>query len=359
MPVIGIPEPGPADPPPPSPGGTGAAVSADDELLLLGSGAFWDAFTPAVVNPAPVYATAKPVVLGPQRLGTDRSYQLGPLLNPPYDPDSTLAAVIWPAEGRYSVPANATWKAPDGSKTGTFILSVPRSATSPLSAGSHNLAVSLIAADGNILDEMDGKIRFTEPVPKPYSGSGILTVAGTEWVIVNRRRGWLTTVMGFMGINATSHYGNNLFIQMAIGAALDVMRISRTDLYGVTDADLARVPVKSRLIFEDLVDFHVINQLYGNWAQVNSTDQNFTVNSDQLRKAMDLERQRLYRIVRWVGSSNSMYEVGQPRFESGSIAPVLMGIPLMGSRHDRRFRQAPPVLDWPWLRVSRFGLGVA
>jgi hypothetical protein len=312
----------------------------------MGAYPFFDMPTAAQAIPVlpAKYAGTRPI-LGPQRLGTDANWGPITLPSPPYDGSLDLSAAIWTEGGRFSVPAIPSWAPANGAKLGRVNLNVTRAATGVLSPGIHRFAVTV--SDGsNVIDEVDGEIRFTEPVPPTYNASGILTVAGTEWVIVNRRRGWLVAVLPkFM--NGTSHYGNNLFLDVAIGSALDRMNYRRSDLYGVTDADLAIVPRSQRDIFENLVDYFVCNNLLGQYKEVDTQDQNFLVRADELRAAMTKERDRLWKLVRRYGQGAGLYETGIIQAGTGIYGDGILGPPVPPALDP--CGPWPRMLGWPWI----------
>jgi hypothetical protein len=230
-------------------GGTGTVSQADIEAALdaqgytSGRAALLDRLSNLDTS-RPGAPASRPVpALGPQSLGTDRDYLLGPLLGPSGSPVAftaadPLSARLWRSDGlrvaTLAVPT-ATWEDP---AAGTIRLAVPAAAISALAPGTY--AIEVIAAVGaRPLGVLWATIVLRDsPLSNLDSPVPALTAAGVERMLVRRCRDLLRAV----GMDAGTTTGANLDVQPAVATALRRLGYPTTLPDRAADLDLAAVP---------------------------------------------------------------------------------------------------------------------
>ncbi len=191
--------------------------------------------------PAP---TARPVpALGPQSLGTDRDYLLGPLLGPTGEPvvfagTEPLSASLWRSDG-LRVPSLATlpasWENP---AAGTVRLTVNAAAIATLPPGTYALEV-VATVESRPLGVLWATILLRDsPLSTVDSPVPTLTAAGVERILVRRCRDLLKAA----GMDAGTTTGANLDVQPAIASAARRLGYLTTLPDLATDLDLGLVP---------------------------------------------------------------------------------------------------------------------
>jgi hypothetical protein len=230
-------------------GGTGTVSRADVEAALdaqgytAGRAALLDRLAGMPTSQIPA-AIASPVpTLGPQSLGTDRDYLLGPLLGPGGTPvaftgTDSLSARLWRSDDiRINALAtlSASWEDP---AAGTVRLQVNASAIAPLAPGRYQVEVIGIVGDRPLGFLWATIVLRDSPLSNLDSPVPALTAAGVERILVRRCRDLLRAA----GMDAGTTTGANPDVQPAVASALRRLGYPTTLPDRAADLDLAAVP---------------------------------------------------------------------------------------------------------------------
>jgi hypothetical protein len=212
--------------------------------------------TPFIITDNPTHA--------PQPIGSDRSYDLGPLRDgagnvPPFDGSEDLPWDIWKATGGPSVASGvATWI---DATAGTVRLSISATDTANLAAGRYRIRLSAVNG-AQILGTLpaDSYIEF-EDAPVPLPSSGALTRAVLESILIRRcgRR------MAFAKLDGITQNGTNLDLNDPIREGLDSIGVTAANAINVADSDLATISGKRLSQILDVAELRVLESILGNW----------------------------------------------------------------------------------------------